>query len=81
MKKSTDQLIVDGNRVFKVSTVRKVHSVYLKVAENPANKNACPDFYSYATFFWNKSVDQLMCRGDITMKGGELLEMKHVCAN
>jgi len=36
VKKSSDQLIIDGKRVFKASNVRKrkIHPVYLELAEN-----------------------------------------------
>lgn len=34
MKKSTDQLVIDGIRVFKASNVRDIHPVYLDLAES-----------------------------------------------
>lgn len=33
MKKSADQLLIDGKRIFKASNVRKIHPVYLELAE------------------------------------------------
>lgn len=34
MKKITDQLVIDGNRVFKARNVRDIHPVYLGLAES-----------------------------------------------